>query len=111
MLRWSLLVCIVAAYAAVLPDKLLIGYASWSECDDKIITAVEDGVNVVMWFAINLLSNSSTGEPLITGGPDLECVKNVQQTLKSKNLPTTHIISIGGWNVGGSCVCKLGTLE
>lgn len=81
-----------------LPDNLVVGYASWSECDDKIITAVEDGVNVLIWFAINLAVNETTGEPTITGGPDLECVKEVKHLLVEKDLPTTHLISIGGWD-------------
>lgn len=45
----------------VLPGKLVIGYASWSECDEKIITAVQQGVNVVIWFAINLLADDVSG--------------------------------------------------
>jgi hypothetical protein len=40
-----------------LPEKLIIGYANWGECDEKIIEAVENGVNVVIWFAINLVTD------------------------------------------------------
>lgn len=81
-----------------LPENLIVGYASWNECDDKIITAVEDGVNVLMWFAINLLSNETSGEPLITGGPNRTCVQQMKAYFIENKLPTIHMISIGGWN-------------
>jgi hypothetical protein len=45
--------------ASALPEKLIIGYANWGECDDKIIEAVENGVNVVIWFAINLVTDGT----------------------------------------------------
>lgn len=50
------------------PDKVIGAYASWSECDSKIIDSVKQGANVVLWFSINLLTDSSTGLPLISGG-------------------------------------------
>ena len=83
-------------YSHLLPKKLTIGYASWSECDDKITTAVEQGVNVVVWFAINLLTDAN-GEPVITGGPDLNCVAEKKAEYEARGLVTTHLISIGGW--------------
>ena len=79
-----------------LPDRLAIGYASWSECDDKITTAVEQGVNVVIWFAINLLTDDE-GAPMITGGPNLTCVAEKKAEFAARGLDTTHLISIGGW--------------
>ena len=79
-----------------LPERLNIGYASWSECDDKITTAVEQGVNVVIWFAINLLTDDN-GDPIITGGPNLTCVAEKKAEYEARGLPTTHLISIGGW--------------
>ncbi len=84
--------------APELPDNLIVGYASWGECDEKIVTAVQDGVNVLIWFAINLSVNPGTGEPIVTGGPDLTCVKDIKTRLVEMNLPTVHLISIGGWN-------------
>jgi hypothetical protein len=91
-----LLACVSST--PVLPDNLNIGYANWGECDDKIVKAVEDGVNVVIWFAINLLTDEATGSPKITGGPDLECVAIIKAELEAKNLPTISLISVGGWN-------------
>jgi hypothetical protein len=58
---------------------------------------VEHGVNVVIWFAINLLADPQTGEPLITGGPDLNCVAQKKAEYETRGLPTVHLISIGGW--------------
>jgi len=91
-------IVVAHSHDRVLPENLIVGYASWSECDDKLVTAVEEGVNVLIWFAINLLANETTGEPVITGGPDLTCVKEIQATIRAKNLPTIHLISVGGWD-------------
>lgn len=44
-----------------LPEKLIVGYANWNQCDDLIVRAVEQGVNVVMWFSINLVADPETG--------------------------------------------------
>ncbi len=82
----------------IFPENLIIGYANWMQCDEKLVTAVEDGVNVLIWFSINLSVNESTGTPLVTGGPDLRCVQRIKDTIASKGLPTIHLISIGGWN-------------
>ena len=35
----------------LLPDRLVAGYLSWGECDDKAIRAAQDGVNVLIWCA------------------------------------------------------------
>jgi accessory colonization factor AcfC len=56
---WGVFGSICLINSAPLPDKLLIGYANWGECDDKIIQAVENGVNVVIWFAINLVTDEN----------------------------------------------------
>jgi hypothetical protein len=81
-----------------LPEKLIVGYANWNECDEKIVEAVKNGVNVVMWFSINLAVNQDTGKPEITNGPDMTCVAERVKQIRELNLPTIHIISIGGWN-------------
>ena len=81
-----------------LPEKLVVGYANWNQCDPSLIRAVEQGVNVLIWFSINLSTDSVTGNPAVTNGPDLHCVLNIIQQLQSIKLPTVHLISIGGWN-------------
>jgi hypothetical protein len=80
------------------PEKLIVGYASWNQCDDKLVEAVKQGVNVLIWFAVNLAADPETGKPVITSGPDLECVKEKIAEIDALGLPTVHLISIGGWN-------------
>jgi len=79
---------------------LIVGYANWNECDPKIITEVNSGVNVVIWFALNLLETSSnnTNVPSIEGGPNITCVRHTVAKLKDAGLETTHLISVGGWD-------------
>lgn len=83
---------------AVLPEKIIVGYANWQQCDDKIIQAAKDGVNTIIWFSIDLLHNYTTGTPYINRGPDPLCVAQTAKTLKDLHLQTIHLISIGGWN-------------
>jgi len=66
--------------------------------DEKIVNAVKQGVNVVMWFSINLAVSPETGRPIITNGPDWDCVADRVAEIAQLNLETVHIISIGGWN-------------
>jgi hypothetical protein len=82
-----------------LPDKLIVGYANWHQCDDLIIDAVKNGVNVVIWFAVNL-GIDSEGYPVIEKGPDFNCVAQKIKQIRDLDLtcPTIHLISIGGWN-------------
>ena len=35
---------------------------------------------------------------MITGGPNLTCVAEVSARLSAAGLPTTHMISVGGWD-------------
>eukprot|EP01038_Epipyxis_sp_PR26KG_P004314 gene4314-6112_t len=79
-----------------LPDKLIVGYANWNQCDDSIVDAVKQGVNVVIWFSINLLTDN--GYPIITNGPNMDCVAEKVQKIHELGLETVHLISIGGWN-------------
>ena len=80
-----------------LPDKIVVGYANWMECDEKLVTAVAQGVNVLIWFSINLVVNSE-GVPMISGGPPRKCVQSIKDKIQELNLETVHLISIGGWN-------------
>ena len=34
--------------------NIVAAYANWGQCDEKMVTAARDGVNVVIWFSINL---------------------------------------------------------
>ncbi len=74
-----------------------MGYQDWGDCDvEKTIVAAAQGVNVIMWFAVNLAADA--GLPQITGGPDPLCVAEVAEELEALNLTTTHLLSIGGWD-------------
>jgi hypothetical protein len=84
---------------AVLPTgKLIVGYQDWSACDrNKTLTAAAAGVNVVIWFAINLVADTQ-GKPAVEGGPDHSCMAQVAQELDRMGVTTAHLISIGGWD-------------
>lgn len=51
-----------------------------------------------MWFSINLAVSPETGHPIITNGPDWDCVADRIKEISDLGLETVHIISIGGWN-------------
>ena len=72
--------------------KLIVGYANWNQCDEKILEAVQAGVNVVIWFSINLVVDKNTGLPTVENGPDYHCVAKMIQKIRELNLPTTHLI-------------------
>lgn len=80
-----------------LPERIIVGYANWNQCDDQIVEAVQNGVNVIIWFSINL-AVSDTGETIITNGPDMDCVGEKVKQIRELGLETIHLISIGGWN-------------
>jgi hypothetical protein len=84
--------------AAFLPDgPIIIGYQNWDACDrNDTLTAVGAGVNVVIWFAINLVDNN--GSPGISGGPDTDCFASIAAEIDDMGLETSHLISIGGWD-------------
>jgi hypothetical protein len=82
----------------VLPDKIIVGYANWNQCDEQLVTAVQQGVNVLIWFSVNLIANPDTGLPQVSGGPNRACVETIITRIRELNLPTIHLISIGGWN-------------
>jgi hypothetical protein len=79
-----------SASPRALPRAVVGGYSSWGHCGDDIVRACEQGVNVVYWFAINLAPSPT--------GLDLDCIANVSATLRALSLPTTHMVSVGGWD-------------
>lgn len=80
-----------------LPDKLLVAYASWEQCDENVTKTVERGANVIVWFSANLEVVAS--EPRIGGAlPDLACVARVANAVHASGYAVTHMLSIGGWN-------------
>mmetsp|Transcript_2893 Transcript_2893/g.9367 ORF Transcript_2893/g.9367 Transcript_2893/m.9367 type:complete len:242 (-) Transcript_2893:198-923(-) len=80
-----------------LPSVISAGYANWGECDGKVELAARTGVNVIIWFAIEL-TVAPGGKPVVSGGPNLTCVADTAARLEAGGLPTHHFISVGGWD-------------
>jgi len=81
-----------------LPERLIVGYANWNQCDESLVKAASEGVNVLIWFSINLSTDLETGLPMITNGPNMDCVAQLVKTMADMRLTVKHLISIGGWN-------------
>jgi len=100
LLSLSLLLPFSLAAPSNLPfPTVLVAYQSWSECDDNVITHVQSGVNVVIWFATNLISVNGTA--VMSGGPNRTCVEQKISTLDSMGYgrdKVKHLISVGGWD-------------
>mmetsp|Transcript_95756 Transcript_95756/g.298197 ORF Transcript_95756/g.298197 Transcript_95756/m.298197 type:complete len:376 (+) Transcript_95756:94-1221(+) len=78
---------------------IVLGYQDWGACDAAdTLRAVEGGVNVVVWFAVDLAKNKSSSRPLVQSGPSYDCVAHVRAAIEAKNLTAAHLIAIGGWN-------------
>jgi len=88
------------AAPATLPDgPLIVGYQDWGRCNiSETLAAVSNGVNVIVWFAVNLAIDGASGEPTVQGGPDYDCVAMAMAALIMEQTPTVHLISVGGWN-------------
>lgn len=80
-----------------LPSKICLGYCNWSQADEKVISAVRDGVNVIVWFSVNI-AKGEDGRCSIEGGPDYEQVAKIAKELKEEGREVVHLMSIGGWN-------------
>ena len=81
-----------------LPEKLKIGYANWGECDEKIYESVQNGLNVIIWFSIDMSSITDKTKPEFTRGPDYNEVAKMIKRFKDNNYEVINLISIGGWN-------------
>ena len=109
------------SWIPIIPDKIIIGYTT--VCDDTVIKSVVRGVNVVIWTFISIQSSTLISTeafhsinnlrtsarvdlnsvnfpvPIVTGGPDLVCVKKIKQQLKQLGYnDVLHLVSFGGWN-------------
>ena len=81
-----------------LPKKLKIGYANWGECDEKIYEAVLNGLNVIIWFSVDMTANEDNSKPIFKRGPNYGDVSKMVKRFKDNNLPVINLLSIGGWN-------------
>ena len=80
-----------------LPEQLFIGYVDKLEEEEKIIQAVKDGVNVLIWAFFNF--NETTGEIEYSSSQ----MSHVESLIQNKLSSTTeteliHLTSFGGWN-------------
>jgi chitinase len=83
---------------------LVIGYCNWGQAagegGDKIVQAVRDGLNVVIFFSINLADVD--GQPVFTGPATgsvyFDAVAETVQRIRALNPAVACLISIGGWN-------------
>ena len=46
---------------------MIVGYPGGSVCDSKVVDAVKDGVNVVIWFSVVLGSDSMGNAAVLVG--------------------------------------------
>ena len=97
LLRCAFFACAAVAAASpatnrTIPDKVILGYTNGA-CDGALTSTVRDGVNVLMWSFINLGPGLAITERL-----DATCIGRTVVALKAAELPTLHIVSIGGWD-------------
>lgn len=98
------LLLLAGVCAAVRPRPAIINAAYAAGCagdgaggaDAKTLAAATAGVNVILWFSISLANVS--GAPAITGGPPLGCIAATAAALRARGLPTTHMVTVGGWD-------------
>ena len=98
---WVLQVAFAAGtWPKGLPDgPIIAAWQNWNACNQtQTLAVVEQGVNVIFWFAINLAKDRETQQPKITGGPDMGCVAEVREAIERLGFPTSHLITIGGWD-------------
>jgi len=76
-----------------LPKKLKIGYASWGECDELIYEAVENGLNVVIWFSLDMSSNANYTKPEFKRGPNFYEVAKMIKRFKDNNYAVVNFKS------------------
>lgn len=82
---------------AVLPEKIVAGY-HWDPSDGKAIRAVRDGVNVLIWFSIDL-GVDGAGRAVVRRGPDPIGVARVARHLREEvSRDVVHLVCVGGWN-------------
>lgn len=64
-----------------------------------MITSVRNGVNVIIWFSIDLVKDNETGDAYIGRGPDMACVAKIVHQIRQEGFhEVVHLIAVGGWN-------------
>ena len=89
---------VLQSHRRLLPERLLIGYATG--CDEKVVKAVREGVNVVIWAFLDIRTQPD-GKVATMGSLDLECIRQTIARLDNEGYDdTVHLVSFGGWNGG-----------
>ena len=78
----------ITAAPRSLPATVLAGYAT--SCDDKVVNALQGGVNVLIW-AFQRFSPPLSG----AGLPELSCIARL---MRLHGRAVSHLVSTGGWN-------------
>ncbi|XP_075265327.1 uncharacterized protein LOC142357654, partial [Convolutriloba macropyga] len=88
--------------ANTLPDgPLIVAYVTNDGLTvDKVVNEAVAGANVLIWFSSSLSKNDTTGEPEVRfdWSKNISFIAQVQQELKQMEIPTTHMMGVGGWN-------------
>lgn len=92
-----------------LPDKVLVAYAT--ECNDLVIKAVHDGVNVVIWSFMEIQKDIEDNVIVTGNSLDFECIRKMIKSLDNEGYQeVVHLVSFGGWN-GPHLEPKLSVVE
>lgn len=79
-----------------LPEKVLIGYAT--DCNEKVSTAVRNGVNVVVWSFMEISKDIPTGDITVSENSlNFGLIRQVISELDKEGFgDTVHLVSFGG---------------
>jgi chitinase len=80
---------------ASLPDKIIAGYCYGSS--EKILESVKNGLNVLIWFQIDITKNEAN-EPLIQGNLNYTEIALLNNEIKRLGFTVINMICVGGWN-------------
>jgi len=68
---------------------------------NQIYTTVKNGVNVLTWSFISLIADKNENPEInllpLGGSANFSQIAKLAAQLKADGLPTTHLVSIGGW--------------
>jgi len=88
-----------------LPETILVGYTT--KCSERVLQAVREGVNVVIWSFVDIKNIASKIEEdtscatkaKCVSSFDLFCAKQMIAQLDAEGYDdTVHLVSFGGWN-------------
>lgn len=63
-----------------------------------MVEVARSGVNVLIWFSINLGPDGLVMTGPANGVEYFDCVADVARQIRDQGLDVVHLVSIGGWN-------------